>query len=141
MEKCDQHDRTLERVGRVETSCQVIEQFKLMQVSQVEDLYDKYNNLTQVNTEIMEKLARIETNQGNYLVKLTDLCKSFGEFKEEITDTIDDINKFKWFRDRVNKWRDNLPGFILWVALGILVLVAISQDLSFSKIAKFFKVG
>jgi hypothetical protein len=145
MTQCDRHEKIIDRVAKIEASGQEITRVNIILEGQTNELFDKYNDINKelniVKTDIVERLARIESNQKTYYDKISELCSSFKDFKEATSKKLDEIDKFKWFRDRLNKWRDNSLGVIMWIILGIIFMLVAIQDISFSKILKFFRIG
>ena len=157
MEQCGHHERTMERVARAEAKCEVAEAQGKLQEGEISDLYSKYNEQRDIlnqNKVCLEKLAVMISegfktqNAISAAVKtdLTELNTKYDEnnktVNKEIKDAkarLDDLDKFEWFRKRVNKWRDNLPACIICGLLGIIVLLVSLHWADFDKVKWFGK--
>jgi hypothetical protein len=150
---CENHERTMERVANTESMSQQSARVLEIHDGQIEDLFEKYNIQNKEYTKIIESLARMEVNQENYMGTVTELSKSITSFKNEIkskfasidmfgqavNEKFTELNKFDWFRKRINHWHDNLPTYVVLFFVGLVLLIAFTIDVSFRKIVDFFR--
>jgi uncharacterized coiled-coil DUF342 family protein len=145
---CVHHEEISGKVHKVEEAQKGMAREMDEKHEQITDLYDKHNESVNEYKLIIAQLTRMETNQVHYINDIKHLCTTLTDHITksdttfvEIAKAISDINRFKWFRDRINKLRDNLPGIIFWIVLGLIVMLVIAHDISAAKIIKFFRGG
>ena len=94
-----------------------------MQISNTKNLEEMFNKQLKTSEEIFNK--QLKTNDA-LIVKYDGIIDGFNKQFRTITDSLVEINAFKWFRDGMNKLRDKLPWWALWgliVAIGILICI------------------
>jgi chromosome condensin MukBEF ATPase and DNA-binding subunit MukB len=107
------------------------------------DLYDKHDNVMALLNEIKLCTATMAMKLDNgfeqankNISHLSDKIEKFQIEREKtlsyydaIVDDIQkqlaELNEFKWFRTRLNKWKDNLPSFIFGLIMMLLGLLAV----------------
>lgn len=111
---------------------------------QIGDLYDKHNDMKDIMAEIRTSIATLTLTMdngfreaGKAVQDLSCDIKKMNEQREKTIKYYDDIvvdfrkqmlelEKFKWFRDWMNKSRDKLPKFLFWLimsAFGALIMI------------------
>ena len=109
----------------------------------IADLYDKHDNTMLLLNEIKLCTATMAMKLDNGFEQanknISHLSDKIEKFQVERDKTlfhydgiVDDIrkqlaelNEFKWFRTRLNRWKDNLPSFIFGLLMMLIGLLAI----------------
>lgn len=140
-EQCGFHERALERIAKCEAKCDVNDAQNKAHEGDIGKLFSKYGELKDVlaqNKICLEKIELTMTEgfkaQNSKLesikTDLSDLGAKYDENNETINKEIkaakarlDDLEQFNWFRSRMNKWRDNLPAFIIYILFVIIAFL------------------
>ncbi len=143
MEECLKHERNVERISKVEERCAVQETKVDGICKEIPILYERGNDLRQEfndNRVILERLAvTVTTGFEAQDIKLDGIKTSMAEMIEAMKARADEydrdleltkkqfteLEKFSWFRTRVNRWKDNLPGLFFCFVIGVLLLLAV----------------
>lgn len=157
MEQCGHHERTMERVARAEAKCEVAEAQGKVHEGEISDLYLKYNEFRDVlnqNKICLEKLSvtmaeGFKAQSANLEAIKADIAELNTKYDEnrkavdkEIKDAkarLDEIDQFKWFRTRMNKWKENLPACIIYILFGVIALLVSLHWADFDKVKWFGK--
>jgi hypothetical protein len=109
----------------------------------ISDLYDKHDDTRAILNEIKLCTATMAMKLDNgfervdkNIAQLSERIEKFQVEREktlnyydaiviEIQKQLAELNEFKWFRVRLNKWRNNLPSFIFGLLMMLLGLLAI----------------
>jgi len=157
VEQCGHHERTMERVARCEAKCDVNEAQGKAHEGEISELFSRYNEFKDVlnqNKICLETLG-ITMREGfkvqnskleSIKTDLSELNTKYDENNETVNKEIkaaksrlDDLDNFGWFRNRINKWRDNLPAFVICGLLGIIALLVSLHWADFDKVRWFGK--
>ena len=80
------------------------------------------NGFEQANKNISHLSDKIEKFQ----VEREKTLSYYDAIVDDIQKQLAELNEFKWFRTRLNRWKDNLPSFIfglLMMLIGLLVVL------------------
>ena len=120
----------------------------------IADLYEKHDDVKTMLAEIKLCTAtmQLEMKQGfkeanDSITKLTceiaqsrvertETLKHYDSIVETVSKRLDELDKFKWFRDRLNRWHDNLPVIIFSLIMSIIGILTI---LHWINIGEFLK--
>ena len=109
----------------------------------IADLYDKHDNTMLLLNEIKLCTATMAMKLDNgfeqankNISHLSDKIEKFQVEREktlfhydgivdDIRKQLAELNEFKWFRTRLNRWKDNLPSFIFGLLMMLIGLLAI----------------
>lgn len=109
----------------------------------ISDLYDKHDDTRAILNEIKlctatmaMKLDNGFERVDNNIAQLSERIEKFQDEREktlnyydavvaDIKKQLSEINEFKWFRVRLNKWRNNLPSFIFGLIMAVIALLAV----------------
>lgn len=109
----------------------------------IADLYDKHDDTMLLLNEIKLCTAtmamKLDTGFEQANKNISHLSDKIEKFQVEREKTlsyydaiVDDIqkqlaelNEFKWFRTRLNRWKDNLPSFIFGLLMMLIGLLAV----------------
>ena len=154
-EQCGLHERTMERVAKVEAKCDVNEAQGKAHEGEVSDLYLKYNEFRDAlnqNKICLEKLGitmsegfkvqntsleSIKTDISELNTKYDKNNQAVDKEIKDVKTRLDDLNRFEWFRKRMNRWRDNLPACIICGLLGIIIMLVSLHWADFDKVKWF----
>jgi chromosome condensin MukBEF ATPase and DNA-binding subunit MukB len=79
------------------------------------------NGFDQANKNIAQLSERIEKFQVEREKTLT----YYDAVVDEIQKQLKELNEFKWFRTRLNKWKDNLPSIVFGALMALIGLLAV----------------
>lgn len=126
---CDMHSGEIERTNA--------------HADQIADLYDKHEETRKLLASIKTCIEVSSTkNEANFkmindvLKRAGDSIESVSKDVKKITDSIVEMQKFKWFRDWMNNARDNLPKVVLYAILALLGLFVIFHWLDIGNVIR-----
>jgi hypothetical protein len=142
----DERVMNVGKLARQETHCQdhsgnltMINDHK----GQITDLYEKHNDTHKLFMEIQATTIKMSAEMNYNFISLKgcldDMRNDLKEISEKrdaeqelrnaemfnVNKQLEEINKFSWFRNRMNKWRDNLPETVLKIVLAVFGIIAI----------------
>lgn len=109
----------------------------------ISDLYDKHDNTRALLNEIKLCTAtmamKLDTGFERVDKNIETLSSKIEKFQDErektlayydaivadIKKQLSEINEFKWFRTRLNRWKDNLPSFVFGLIMMLIGLLAV----------------
>lgn len=120
----------------------------------IADLYEKHDETRKVLEEIKlctmsmslkmeqgfkecnDSISKLTCEVAHSRIERTETLKHYDGIVETVSKRLDELDKFKWFRDRINKWHDNLPVIIFSFIMSIIGILTI---LHWINIGEFLK--
>ena len=109
----------------------------------IADLYEKHDDTRAILNEIKlctatmamkldngfdqatKNLAVLSAQIEKFQVEREKTLTYYDAIVADIQKQLAEINEFKWFRTRLNKWKDNLPSFIFGLIMMLIGLLAV----------------
>jgi chromosome segregation ATPase len=109
----------------------------------ISDLYDKHDNVMVLLNEIKlctatmamkldngfdqanKNIAQLSERIEKFQVEREKTLTYYDAVVDEIQKQLKELNEFKWFRTRLNKWKDNLPSIVFGALMALIGLLAI----------------
>lgn len=159
-EHCGEHEENIKTISRIETTVKSHEE-------RISDLYDKHEEVMDMLTQmkvcmenmngnmqknfIKQELTYGQLNQSfldhtnlsnSLLEKYDKIIENFNSQLSVINGKLSELDKFKWFRDRLNKAKECLPDVVLWIFIAFLAFLASEHWLDLSgKIGRWLNRG
>lgn len=109
----------------------------------IADLYEKHDETRRVLEEIKlctmsmslkmeqgfkecnDSISKLTCEVAYSRTERTETLKHYDGIVETVNKRLDELDKFKWFRDRINNWHDNLPAIIFSIVMSFIGLMMI----------------
>jgi hypothetical protein len=109
----------------------------------ISDLYDKHDNVMVLLNDIKlctatmamkldngfdqanKNIAQLSERIEKFQVEREKTLTYYDAVVDEIQKQLKELNEFKWFRTRLNKWKDNLPSIVFGALMALIGLLAI----------------
>ena len=109
----------------------------------IADLYDKHDDTMLLLNEIKlctatmamkldngfeqanKNISHLSDKVEKFQIEREKTLSYYDAIVDDIQKQLAELNEFKWFRTRLNRWKDNLPSFIFGLLMMLIGLLAI----------------